>query len=278
MTETSSGGYRIAEIARLSGFAPSALRYYEQAGVLAAPERTPAGYRLYTDRDVERLRLVARAKDLGCTLDEITDLIEAWDSDECEPVKHRLRALVLDKVAEIETHLAEQTAFADQLRATADALTGRPLDGPCDDSCGCTTSNTPQDSESDTTTSRGCGAGCGCVSADHVVPFGRQPVDLGSGEVPIACSLSGTDIATRIEDWQRLLANVTRRLPIAGGLRLELDDRTHITELAQLVEAEQSCCPFYSFAITIDHHGLALEVTAPTDGQDLLATIFGDHQ
>lgn len=278
LTETPPGRYRIAEIARLSGFTPSALRYYEQAGLLAAPERTPAGYRLYNDRDVERLRLVARAKDLGCTLEEITDLIEAWDSDECEPVKHRLRALVLDKVAEVETHLVEQAAFADQLRATADMLAGRPLDGPCDDSCGCTTSSGPQHSEPDTTTSRGCGAGCGCAGDNHVVPFGRQPVDLRTSEVPIACSLSGTDMATRIEDWQRFLANVTRRLPIAGGLRLELDDRTHITELAQLVEAEQTCCPFYSFAVTIDHHGLALEVTAPTDGQDLLATVFGDHQ
>jgi MerR family copper efflux transcriptional regulator len=280
ITETRPGRYRIAEIARLSGFSPSALRYYEQAGVLAAPERTPAGYRLYDDRDVERLRLVARAKDLGCTLEEITDLIEAWDSDECEPVKHRLRALVLDKVAEIETRLAEQTAFADQLRATADALSGRPLDGPCNDSCGCTTSDRPQQSGPETTSSgTGCAAGCGCATDDRAVgPTGPHPVDVAASEVPIACSLSGTDMVRRVEDWQGLLDAVTRRLPIAGGLRLELDDRTHITELAQLVEAEQSCCPFYSFVITIDHQGLALEVTAPTDGQELLATFFGEHQ
>lgn len=56
ITDTSAGRYRIAEIAERSGFSPSALRYYEQAGVLAAPERTPAGFRLYPDRDVERLR------------------------------------------------------------------------------------------------------------------------------------------------------------------------------------------------------------------------------
>ena len=262
-TETPAGRYRIAEIARLSGFTPSALRYYEQAGVIAAPARTSAGYRIYNDRDVERLRLIARAKDLGCTLEEITDLVEAWDSDECEPVKHRLRALVLDKVAEVETRLAEQTTFADQLRATADALTGRPLDGPCDDSCGCTTNNRPRHSEPETRA---------------VVPVGRHFAAVGDREVPIACSLSGTDMVTRIDDWRRLLDAVTRRLPMAGGLRLEFDDRTHITELAELVEAEQSCCPFYSFVITIDHRGLAVEVTAPTDGQDLLTTIFGDRR
>jgi MerR family Zn(II)-responsive transcriptional regulator of zntA len=69
--------YRIAEIARLTGFAPTTLRFYEQAGVLVPPERTAAGYRLYTDRDVERLRVIARAKQLGCTLDEITELVSA---------------------------------------------------------------------------------------------------------------------------------------------------------------------------------------------------------
>jgi DNA-binding transcriptional MerR regulator len=93
MSTTAAAGprrYRIAEVGRLTGFTPSALRFYEQAGVLSPPERTPAGYRVYGDRDVERLRLVARAKDLGCTLEEIAGLVEAWDADECGPVKHRL--------------------------------------------------------------------------------------------------------------------------------------------------------------------------------------------
>ena len=274
ITETSTGRYRIAEIARLSGFSPSALRYYEQAGVLAAPERTPAGYRRYTDRDVERLRLIARAKDLGCTLDEITDLIQAWDSDECEPVKHRLRALVHDKVAEIETHLAEQAAFADQLRTTARILADRPIDGPCGDSCGCTTASTPGTTEPETT-SASCGAGCGCASNQLAVPLGRRKP--GDDAVPIACSLSGTDMATRVQDWQRLFDTVTARLSIPDGLRLEFGERTGIGDLALLVDAEQACCPFFSFTIIVDQLGLALEVSAPPDGQELLATVFGDQ-
>ena len=59
---------------RLTGFTPTTLRFYENAGVLSPPARTGAGYRSYTDRDVDRLRLIARAKELGCTLDEITGL------------------------------------------------------------------------------------------------------------------------------------------------------------------------------------------------------------
>jgi DNA-binding transcriptional MerR regulator len=265
-TETSTGGYRIAEIAELSGFSPSTLRYYEHAGVLAAPERTAAGYRLYSDRDLERLRLIARAKDLGCSLDEVAELVRAWEDDECGPVKHRLRSLVHDKVVEVEAHLAEQVAFAGQLRATAAALAARPLDGPCDDSCGCTGV-----AES---TGDGCGSGCACGTLDEGVALGRRAD--ATDPLPIACSLSGTDMSARVEDWKRVLHHVDRRLPLPGGARLELSDRTQLPALAALVEAEQTCCPFFSFAITVDQRGLALEVTAPTDGQDLLATVFGD--
>lgn len=268
-TETPPARYRIAEIARRSGFSASTLRYYEQAGVLDAPERTPAGYRLYSDRDLERLRLIARAKDLGCTLEETAELVRAWDSDECGPVKHRLRALVHGKVAEVEVHLAEQAAFAAQLRATVDALAGRPLDGPCDDSCGCTTTSAGE-------FGGGCGTGCGCGGGDDAVVLGWPNGAGETSDVPVACSLSGTDMAARIDDWQHVLSTVTARTSIPGGLRLELAGRSGLAELARLVEAEQTCCPFFSFAITIDQRGLALEVTAPPDGQDLLAAIFGD--
>lgn len=235
--------------------------------MLAAPERSPAGYRLYSDRDLERPRLIARAKDLGCSLEEIAELSQAWDTEECGPVKHRLRTLVHHKVIEVEAHLAEQTAFADQLRAAAAALAGRPLDGPCDDSCGCTATTSAEK-----VTNGGCGSVCGCGAEDQGVPLGRR---VDAEKVPIVCSLSETDMDQRTKEWQRILDDVTRRLPLPGGLRLELRDSIPIVGFAAVVEAEQRCCPFFSFAITVDRRGLAVEVTAPADGQDLLATVFG---
>ena len=131
------GRYRIAEVAERTGFTTPTLRYYEDIGLLPPVERTPAGYRLYDDRAIERLTFIARAKQLGCTLEEITDLADAWDSNECAPIKHRLRALVAAKLADTEARIAELTTFATELRATADTLDSAPLDGPCDDTCGC---------------------------------------------------------------------------------------------------------------------------------------------
>ena len=131
------GRYRIAEVAQRTGFSTPTLRYYEDIGLLPPADRTPAGYRLYDERAIERLTFISRAKQLGCTLEEITDLAEAWDSNECAPIKHQLRALVAAKLAETEARIAELSALAGELRATAATLETAPLDGPCDDTCGC---------------------------------------------------------------------------------------------------------------------------------------------
>lgn len=134
MTE---GRYRIAEVARRSGFSSPTLRYYEDIGLLPPAERSAAGYRLYDERTIERLRFVARAKQLGCTLEAIADLAEAWDTNECAPIKHRLRAVVDAKLTETGARIAELTALAAELRSTVAILEAAPLDGPCDDTCGC---------------------------------------------------------------------------------------------------------------------------------------------
>jgi DNA-binding transcriptional MerR regulator len=134
MTE---GRYRIAEVADRTGFSTPTLRYYEEIGLLPPAERSSAGYRLYDERAIERLRFVARAKQLGCTLEEIADLADAWDNDECAPVKHRLRGLVAAKLDETGQRMKELRALQADLRATATMLESAPLDGPCDESCGC---------------------------------------------------------------------------------------------------------------------------------------------
>ena len=133
----SMGPYRIAEVAERTGFSTPTLRYYEEIGLLPPAERTAAGYRLYDERSIERLTFIARAKQLGCTLDEIADLTEAWDSDQCAPVKHRLRSVVAAKLADVEARITELTALAAELRVTITVLESAPLDGPCGEACGC---------------------------------------------------------------------------------------------------------------------------------------------
>jgi DNA-binding transcriptional MerR regulator len=95
---TTTGRYHIAEIASRSGFSAPTLRYYEEIGLLPAADRGDNGYRIYDDATLDRLRFIARAKQLGCSLDEIAELTTSWESGLCAPVQGRLQALVDAKI------------------------------------------------------------------------------------------------------------------------------------------------------------------------------------
>ena len=131
------GTYTIGQTAERSGFSASTLRYYEGIGLVAPAERTGSGYRLYDDQALARLAFIARAKRLGCSLEDIADLVGVWDGEACGPVQKRLHDLVTDKLLEAERQIAELTRFRDQLRSAATNLTGPAPDGPCSGTCAC---------------------------------------------------------------------------------------------------------------------------------------------
>ncbi len=131
--------YTIGQVAEQSGFSASALRYYEGIGLVEPATRTGSGYRLYDDTSLARLSFIARAKQLGCTLDEITDLVGIWDGARCGPVQRRFHDLVTDKLADTERQIAELTLLRDQLRQAATQLDAPPTDGPCSAECACMT-------------------------------------------------------------------------------------------------------------------------------------------
>jgi DNA-binding transcriptional MerR regulator len=58
-TTTTRRGLRVSELAQAVGVAPDTIRYYERAGLLPAPARTPAGYRAYDPGAVDRLQFKA---------------------------------------------------------------------------------------------------------------------------------------------------------------------------------------------------------------------------
>jgi Cu(I)-responsive transcriptional regulator len=81
MGEARRDGFRnIGEAARDSGVSAKMIRHYEQTGVVPAPPRTAAGYRLYRDADVHTLRFVQRARELGFPVKEIKELVGLWSS------------------------------------------------------------------------------------------------------------------------------------------------------------------------------------------------------
>ena len=84
----------IGELAVRSGVAAKTLRYYEDIGVIDAPERSPAGYRLYGDEALQRLEFIRSAQALGLSLGEIRGIVALRDDGEtpCGHVLDLLRA------------------------------------------------------------------------------------------------------------------------------------------------------------------------------------------
>ena len=126
---------RISELADRSGVPASTLRYYEAQGLLPA-ERTPAGYRVFGERDVERVAFIAAAKRLGLSLAQAGELLTTWDEGVCAHVKSDLRPRLAERLGEADRQAAESTAFAASLRAALDRLDALPdRPGPCTEDC-----------------------------------------------------------------------------------------------------------------------------------------------
>jgi Cd(II)/Pb(II)-responsive transcriptional regulator len=67
---------RIGELAHKAGVDVQTVRYYEREGLLAAPSRTPSGYRAYGPEHLERLTFVRHCRSLDMPLAEIKRLID----------------------------------------------------------------------------------------------------------------------------------------------------------------------------------------------------------
>jgi DNA-binding transcriptional MerR regulator len=96
------------------------IRFYEKSGLLLAPARTPAGYRIYEASVVDRLRFIQGAQRLGLKLRDIKDLLAIRDTGvcPCEPAEELLRR----RLAELDAEMARLAALREQMVAMIGAL------------------------------------------------------------------------------------------------------------------------------------------------------------
>ena len=233
----------IGDLARASGFPSSTLRYYERVGLLEPTGRSAGGYRVYDDAAVERLAFIGRAKRLGLNLDDVRDLVALWDDGACRPVQARLRTLLDEKTALLDSQIDELARFRSQLDHAQRSLESAEA-------------------------AEHCGPGCGCDTdlPDAVaVAIDRSRPD---SDAPVVCTLEAEATPARLREWEALFAHVEERRATPDGIELRFPrDPDVLAALAAVAAKEVACCAFFTFTLTLDTRAAWLAVAAPPDGQ-----------
>lgn len=126
---------RSGQVAEAAGVNLQTLRYYERRGLLAEPERTVGGHRMYRPEAVTVVRVIKAAQRLGFSLDEVADLLAVGvPTRDGRRGRGGLQAQVADKLDEVEARITDLAIIRDTLRASlgmtnpgAGAQSGLPL-------------------------------------------------------------------------------------------------------------------------------------------------------
>lgn len=121
---------RIGELAARTGVRVRTIRFYEQVGLLPAPERTAGGLREYDEGAVTRLRFTRSAQALGLSLAQIAEVLRVRDR-EGPPCEH-VTELIENHIETVESKIKDLTALRDDLRARV-PREARPDPGRCRD-------------------------------------------------------------------------------------------------------------------------------------------------
>lgn len=103
------GAMNIGQAAAASGVSAKMIRYYESIGLMPAATRTDSGYRTYGETEVNTLRFIRRARDLGFPVERIRLLLDLW-SDRARS-NSEVRALAEEQVATLAARIAELEAM-----------------------------------------------------------------------------------------------------------------------------------------------------------------------
>lgn len=120
---------KIGELAQRADVRIDTVRYYERQGLLPTPKRRPSGFRTYSGDDVARLRFVRRAKALGFTLNEVSELLALSDHREVDMAA--MKAAAVRKLADVDAKLGDLTRIRDGLRALVDSCPGHGVVAQC---------------------------------------------------------------------------------------------------------------------------------------------------
>ncbi len=114
----------IGQAAAGSGLSAKMVRHYESIRLIPRAGRTEAGYRVYSAKDVNTLRFIRRARELGLSIERIKRLVGLWQDRERPSAE--VKRVATEHVAELDAKILELVAMRDALQELAKACHGDP--------------------------------------------------------------------------------------------------------------------------------------------------------
>ncbi|GAA5214729.1 Zn(2+)-responsive transcriptional regulator [Corallincola platygyrae] len=115
--------YKIGELSRQTGLSNDTLRYYEKMALITPATRTEAGYRLYDESSLSRLKFIQQAKYVGFSLEGIKELL-SMRLDKSHHSCGEVKQLTEDKLVEIDNKIEELLRIKQALQVMNDACCG----------------------------------------------------------------------------------------------------------------------------------------------------------
>lgn len=112
----------IGEAAAASGVSAKMIRYYEETGLIPPAGRTASGYRTYGPKEVQILRFVRRARDLGFPMEKVADLLALWRDR--SRASADVKELAEAQVAALELRILEMQAMKASLEHLVHSCAG----------------------------------------------------------------------------------------------------------------------------------------------------------
>jgi len=118
----------IGELSRQLDMSQRTIRYYEEIGLLNSIKRVESGRRIYTEKDLRRLKLIKRLKIMGMTLSEMQELESMWTYEKSnEKILKRILELLNnhlkrldDRIADLDILHHEILEYQERIRAKID--------------------------------------------------------------------------------------------------------------------------------------------------------------
>ena len=112
----------IGEAAKASGISGKMIRYYESIGLIPSVGRTEAGYRTFSDKDIHTLRFIARARSLGFSVEQMSNLLALWrDSNRASS---DVKAVAYAHIEELDSKIEKLISMRQTLQHLAEHCQG----------------------------------------------------------------------------------------------------------------------------------------------------------